>query len=302
MRINFNNFFDINVRYNIDDIVFPTFEEVLGILDLAEIRKETFKYYYSGDRPAHTHSIPVLRRYLVELMAEALHIRLKNSKGFHLTLIKNLIEKDLINDTFFITTNYDILIDNALINNYPKIKIDYGIDFVNTEKLNKKVRPDKTGCKLYKIHGSLNWLYCSTCTNLFLTPEEKGVITYTQSCSECSTSRQQIVVPPTYFKDISNVFLSLIWNKTENSLRNIENIIFCGYSFPDADIHIKYLLKRIEINSQRKIKITIINQHDGKSSELALQEKLRYKRFFINNIDYTDNSFEDFAGNPSKFW
>ena len=37
---------------------------------------------------------------------------------------------------------------------------------------------------------------------------------------------------------MSNVYLSSVWNKAEHAFRNSDLVIFCGYSFPDADIHI----------------------------------------------------------------
>jgi hypothetical protein len=47
---------------------------------------------------------------------------------------------------------------------------------------------------------------------------------------------------------LNNAFLSAIWNRTDVALCKIKHIIFCGYSFPDADLHIKYLLKRVQTN------------------------------------------------------
>jgi hypothetical protein len=74
-------------------------------------------------------------------------------------------------------------------------------------------------------------------------------------------------------------------------------IVFCGYSFPDADVHIKYLLKRVEVNRGTTPDIYIFNNHDGKEDEIKQQEKERYERFFSEKrkISYLDKSFEDFC-------
>jgi len=60
---------------------------------------------------------------------------------------------------------------------YPDYHLDYGIDFVNFERINDWKRPHKNkAVVLLKIHGSLNWLYCPTCNHIELTPKEKGAI------------------------------------------------------------------------------------------------------------------------------
>ena len=78
-----------------------------------------------------------------------------------------------------ITTNYDTLIDEAFDRIYPKSLIDYCIDFVNFRHpeagipFDWWIDPKKptesfgetklTRIKLVKLHGSLNWKYCSCC-------------------------------------------------------------------------------------------------------------------------------------------
>ena len=101
---------------------------------------------------------------------------------------------------------------------------------------------------------------------------------------------------------MSNVFLSIIWNKAEQTLREVQTIIFSGYSFPDADMHIKCLIKRIQTNRKTGLpKIVVCNNFPGKNSLSADEEKNRFKRFLGNNVDYTDLSFEEFANDPMLF-
>ncbi len=107
-----------------------------------------------------------------------------------------------------------------------------------------------------------------------------------------------LIVPPTFYKDLNNVFLSSIWNKTDIALRKIKHIVFCGYSFPDADIHIKYLLKRAQTNRDMPLRVTVINNHTGKKPTDAQQEESRYKRFLGASVNYTARSFEDFVADP----
>ena len=100
---------------------------------------------------------------------------------------------------------------------------------------------------------------------------------------------------------MNNVFLSGIWNRTDIALRKVDHIIFCGYSFPDADIHIKYLLKRAQTNRDNKLRFTVINQHPQKTADERTEEIYRYERFLGGGVDYTKKSFGEFAADPIQF-
>ncbi len=101
---------------------------------------------------------------------------------------------------------------------------------------------------------------------------------------------------------MSNHFLQQIWRQAEISLINCQKIVFCGYSFPDADIHIKYLLKRMEVNRGVTPDIFVVNDHAKKTKAERAQEEIRYKRFFKNKgrVQYLKQSFEDFCVNGLK--
>lgn len=128
------------------------------------------------------------------------------------------------------------------------------------------------------------------------------LISYTANaaCQVCGSIFAPLIVPPTFYKDFSNAFLSYIWNRTDTMLRRVEHIVFCGYSFPDADTHIKYLLKRAQTNRSyyTPLRITVINNHKGKDKQLAKQEQERYFRFLGPSVNYTELSFDQFANDP----
>lgn len=297
--------FDIDVdNGNLDNALFPTFEEALGVLDLADLKNESFKDFTNINFASNSGRIKFLRLYLVYLMADIINNSLRTSKNIHRKLVRKLKDNGDLSKTLFLTTNYDILCDNAILDLYPDNKVDYGVDFVNYKE-GSFVRPDIDCIKLLKLHGSLNWLYCPTCNNLRITPYEKGVYTLmvdpsSSYCQKCETVYSPIIVPPTFYKDLSKVFLSQVWNRAENELSEVEHLIFRGYSFPDADIHIKYLIKRIQKNRRNphSLKITVINNHTGKKNETKEEEKLRFQRFLGYNVNYTGFGFEDFANDP----
>lgn len=299
----FDEVFGVDVHgSSIPSISFPTFEEALGLLDLAELRRESLKGYDLDSIVSNSNRLRFLRIYLTMAMAQVIAEKLNGgaSTNYHVELIQKLSAQGLLQSTTFISANYDILIDNALESlPNPRRNVDYAVPFDNSITPPGLVGSHAT--RLLKVHGSLNWLYCRTCSNLALTPGVKGALDLLP-CERCESLMTPIIVPPTFYKDMSNVFLNSIWNSAESILREVDHVIFCGYSLPDADMHIKYMIKRSEINRSHPLRVSVINNHARKTSEERKQERFRYERFFRCSVDYRLNSFEEFAASPGTYY
>jgi len=234
----------------------------------------------------------------------------------HEELVRNLRDERVLNDTLFVSTNYDILIDNALEAEAVRPEerkigtvVDYGLGNL-THRSSVQDRETRS-YPLFKIHGSLNWLFCSVCTELTTTYGTEGVMRLitkpeTARCPRCATMRDPVIVPPTYYKDLSNVYLSVVWNQASRKLRTASHVIMCGYSLPDADMHIKYLLKSAQINrdiSEEPLQITLVTSFSGKPNAESAAEQNRYVRLFGGvNVRDSGLSFESFASDPSKLF
>jgi hypothetical protein len=104
----FYKMFDIDVnKGNLDEIIFPTFEEALGVLDLADIKNESFKDFSNLNVASNSGRLKFLRLYLTLLMAKTIHKELLTSNKIHNKLVKNLKKQEKLNDVFFLSTNYD---------------------------------------------------------------------------------------------------------------------------------------------------------------------------------------------------
>lgn len=265
---------------------FPTFEECLGILDVARIRNETFRGF-SRDR------LLKIRNSLIFLIAKILDEKLKRGGKHHRRLVERLRRERLLLNTAFISLNYDILIDNALISLYDSCHIDYAIDLANYYEYSDFERPiPEKSVQLLKMHGSLNWLLCPTCMQILRTPRKATKAFYlAEACQKCGSIMEPIIIPPTFYKELSNFYIQEIMLKAITIFRNVRQIIFCGYSFSDADMHIKYLLKQAEQYRVHTPDIFICN---GGSND---EEMLRYNRFFKekNRIVHTNSNFEEFC-------
>lgn len=299
---------DVDDPEGVKNATFPTFEEVLGILEIAESQNESFRDWgtthlvdaQQKPRIQHMHDVLIL------LIAEILDKKLRGKATQHPKLIKALHNAEWLRQTSFVSLNYDILIDNAILPAHDdwKLGLDYAIDFVNVG--DEWWRPEEgNSVKLLKLHGSLNWLYCPTCRTIRITPKEKGICKLKWHANECLCTKCQslavpIIIPPTYLKALSNLYLRQIWDAAERVLSECDRLVFCGYSFPDADIHIRYLLKRVEVNRQSTPEIFIVNEHDGKNDAARETEQSRYLRFFgdKSKVHWTDMSFEQFCEKP----
>lgn len=282
---------------------FPTFEEILGILDQAIIKNQSLRYFCNDAGLQNGDKLRKLRRAVLMVLARVLHESLGTTNRYHKRLVRNLIGLDLIKDTTFVTTNYDILVDNSLAAELGHKIPNYCFEFGQIRGGYEQLPQNDETPKILKLHGSLNWLHCPTCNKITLTPYEKGVITLyidpnNAACNKCQTLMMPLIIPPTYYKELNNYYINQCMFEFDKTLHETQHLIFCGYSFPDADMHIKYYLKRAEINRNDRLRVTVINNHEGKNEDTKAIEKERFDRFFKYGVDYTEYSFNEFAENP----
>ena len=91
---------------------------------------------------------------------------------------------------------------------------------------------------------------------------------------------------------MTNPFIQEIFLKADKILREANRLFICGYSFPDADMHIKYLLisvQRAEKFRGRTSEIYIINNHPNKTR----QQKSEKKEKSIIRIHHSKNLLKE---------
>lgn len=277
----------------------PTFEEVLGVLDLAIQRQESFRGYPNSGSKS---KVSEFREDLIFGIAKALEQAGEKKRAIYgRRLIDRLAEDGQLLETGFVSLNYDIIIDNALIDKFPAIDIDYGVPYANYGDSPRQWQKAREGqsVPLFKIHGSLNWMYCAACTGLEISADGKGAAKLAdrpRPCNKCGASLVPIVIPPSYFKALTNIHLHTVWNRTEQLLREADSLVFCGYSFPDADLHFKYVLKRAEMGRSKPWKISVVNARQ-RSTVMQEAEEERYTRFFSSKstVTFTGMKFETYA-------
>jgi hypothetical protein len=192
----------------------------------------------------------------------------------------NYYDRDPQNDNGIISLNYDTILEKCLkslnkknsshsVDGDKSYDYDYGINgklvrFIYTDK------PYYKRLKLAKIHGSINFF--------------KGDI--------------PIIVPPTWNKT-SNKYMQSVWKHAHNILSNSDKIVFIGYSLPETDLYVKYLLISGIKHCYNLKSITIICP-DEKG---IIQQ--RYENFFDINyrnkaFKFIPETFEEWLGIPKK--
>src|SRR5271170_1395005 len=102
--------FQIDVDHgDIPNIQFPTFEEVLGLTDLAIMRKESFRNFDTENRATNSGRLRFIAQYLVFLVAKVLEVKLRGNATLHRQLVEALRTANRLKNVVFVSTNYDIL-------------------------------------------------------------------------------------------------------------------------------------------------------------------------------------------------
>lgn len=208
-----------------------------------------------------------------------------------------------------ITTNWDILLDRRIFQiireRIPReiTTINHGTPVIGYGQhredqippVTYRINGSSNSVKLYKIHGSLNWLKCPSCDRLFVNKSlkvgilEDGLNINCRFCQdqyhipnnlEGGFSLQPQIIYPTFLKELNTSHFSNIWKNVARSLSDAKRIVFIGYSFQQADFEIRQLLA-----SKLPDDCEIINV--GNSPELNEGDagywnsaQCRYKNFF----------------------
>ena len=169
-----------------------------------------------------------------------------------------------------ITTNYDINADTALRKSGFQLELGFKPEVSNEEQFGKKnLRLFKNlyepvpgygpAARLLKLHGSVNWFPAkSKKRNTFLVdgrvvnyrtgldsdrhPKDESLprIHHGDYCS--LADNRPYVVAPSFLKPRFNTPLNSVWQQAASELMEAHTLVFVGYSFPETDNEMLYLL------------------------------------------------------------
>jgi NAD-dependent SIR2 family protein deacetylase len=279
-----------------DEGILPRIEDVMSLVDYCVQQKQGLNQSFGYDEILDARdSIVFLMRKLIQESVE-MHSNYELADNF----VHHLNHSDL--NATVATTNYDIVIDNALLRRAGSC--NYGIRLRSSNNVQSGVRPlplldrnqgplNRGKIPLLKIHGSLNWLWCPKCDEIDLVWGEKATIedASRQFCANeyCTENYQPLLITPTMFKAYDGRHLRKLLQLFQEAIEGATDLVFIGYSFPDADYLVRSVLTRgLSRNSRAsKVRVVVVDNvvdHDPKAPTHIADLQARYSSVFGNRV------------------
>jgi hypothetical protein len=199
-----------------------------------------------------------------------------------------------------VSTNYDVALEWELLD-YGQAwdadtEIDFGVSWRDPviEKSIIYNRPADPVYRIFKLHGSTDWLKCPRCGYLYINPTV-DIYTLTFSNQKRDANKchcgywplQPLLVTPSFVRKMEEPNLQEIWKSTFEELRTADEWIIVGYSLPAEDFDIRSLFLRAINSHTRRPSIKVIQR--TRASEP------RYDMFFgKGNYSFIDGGFEKY--------
>lgn len=267
---------------------------------LIKIREELFNLLILALRENITNPDAEYIKHFAKILVDKCKVRTKKIKEDPISVI---------------TTNWDIILDNAIQKELDLLKesdnkepfegvVDYCC-YVSSLNDDDRIKPGlfalgkgKFNVKLLKLHGSMNWMQCPRCQRLYVDFFQKfqgGFIFSSKYCGHCTANYQQRkhesirlrnnLIMPTFLKDLNNFQIKLIWQNAGIELSEASKVVFIGYSLPYADFELRQLLSRM-IPKNTKIEVILRNEDKPKKGFEHYSAVHRYKTFFGKNVKF----------------
>lgn len=283
---------------------YPPLPLLLSLVDISIDRKQPLGFDWDSDKLIH------VRDALEYGIFALLEYKLRRLHGnWYLNLLSMLYPDDYSHPRV-ISLNYDIIVDNTIVQLFEVKNLEFGFPDYGCDISTQFYRSRPKYGTLLKLHGSLNWFYCPGCHRLELGVSDSGRthkvlnVLYHENpleprygchgseCSECKTFVRPVLITPTHSKDYRNPHISQVWYKAERLLREADRVIIVGYSLPDDDIDVIYLLKRGlgKIDSNM---ITVVEYDEERRNVEENPVGQRYRSLFGDGFDWRTEGFQD---------
>lgn len=273
--IKFKEFFDKFFFVDLKSGWFPSVEHVFGFLDYFIYNNKSLGGKYNA------YYLSVIKAYFVRLIQFEIKLKVDHRldsfdlSGDYFNFLQNML--CLGQQSTIVTLNYDILLSSSFTNLFPfNVYLDYGMDLVNYRSLDyvdlsyNWINPENSifspvnfpprRVRVLKLHGSTNWKYCDSCESVFVSSwddllnvdlrvmnsDEEYVKEMVNNkemyCESCAGRLRALIMPPSHLKDFSQPIAARLYKRFLDHLKRVNKVLFIGYSFSEADVHIKALL------------------------------------------------------------
>ena len=94
---------------------------------------------------------------------------------------------------------------------------------------------------------------------------------------------EPLIISPTFIKEFNNAHIQMIWHNAYIDLCEAKKVVFIGYSLPEADYHLRTLLKRAIRKDAELIVVLTKKDKPPVHCDKNIREKYaesRYRAFF----------------------
>lgn len=290
----------------------PTFEEVLSFLDLAIANGEVFSKSFQKPKLEEIRNSFI---YCLESLIESERNKNEINTSDYKDLVSLFCPNELPYATF-ITLNYDTLLDEALIGarsvaghdeytgaNYRLVTHSSRFSLFSDDKnLFEHFKlydfaHSKSPVDLLKLHGSINWGFCPRCRMMvgpYKGASSIDLVGVEKKCPDHGIPLQTLIVPPSWSKNYRVHSIQSVWEMARLKLLEAERLIFIGYSLPEADQEVRYLLKvGLYRENEPPPFIHVVDKENGSEA------KKRYSRFF-DKLEYLPIGFRGYLERMRK--
>lgn len=280
----------------------PELEDVFTLVDLSANTGHHLGMYSASD-------LRLVRRALLVRMIRMLsqaYGRRQKTPDANSRLLEKFFESFDESRTAVLSMNWDTVIESGLARTQNLDLIEYGCEakyavFGDDGSVRERSLPNKRVVHLTKPHGSINWLYCDSCRDVFWFPPSawnkvaevlfrdhdwsavkkiagltQAYKTRTPTCPHCGVEALGTRFATFSFrKALDFPVHAASWRTGEKHMRDAINWVFFGYSMPSADFEFKYLLKRVQLAERTRPRITVVTGGSGADETVK-----RFERFF----------------------
>ena len=312
--------------YGIAKTVNVTLEDLFTIFDNVASGREHFRLY-SPERMGLIHN--KLKLCIIYALVYSIATSCDDIpyNRFAQLLLDRRISTPQKKDTLaVITMNWDDILERSLFSlcnrynfklNKAKQRVyldlcfyDYAIDPVNDHMPSTHIKAKgQKNIKVLKMHGSLGWLECPKCGRIYsdfskeiAADEYKGI-----QCPSCAINNLAIgdnpilrsfIITPTFMKSFDNLNVKNIWHNAYIDISEAVNIVFIGYSFPDADFEMRCLLKKAVMSN---VSITVVlnessNPQKYIDSFISKGYSPRDSRYLVEKMKLPEERYKSFFG------
>lgn len=212
-----------------------------------------------------------------------------------------------------ITTNYDTAVDQRIFEAVGRTdrrkwearigaEVDVGFAWRSVDDGLLVPRPAQPRWQILKLHGSVNWLRCSLCGQIYQNVggpvgskafEHRLSDWNTCHCNAWARLRLHLVTP-SFVRQTNDAHLLGIWQSALETLRTADRWVIVGYSLPPDDISIRSLLMRAWDGhaNPRKPQVLVVQRKNTWTQST-------YQAFFPPaNLVYHDGGLDEFLNSP----